>query len=38
MLPLAELTPVNSFRQTVLDRVKAGKVRYSGHGYILTEP
>jgi len=34
-VPLTELTPSNSFQQTFLDRVKAGKVLYSGYGYIL---
>ena len=34
-VPLEELKPINKFQQTILDRVKAGKVLYSGFGYIL---
>ena len=34
-VPLDELKPINSFQQTFLDRVKAGKTLYTGYGYIL---
>lgn len=34
-LPLDQLQPVNSFQQTLLDRVKSGQTLYNGYSYIL---
>jgi len=34
-LPLEQMQPANAFQKTLLDRVKAGKTLYNGHGYIL---